>query len=388
MGQLSPARRTPGTPGAPKKSANTGRRLWFDIHSWAGLKLSVLMAFVCLTGTLAVFAHEIDWLLHPEIRVQPGETRASWGDMVGAVQTAYPDWTLSAINAPWASRFAAKASVRTPDGRNRFVWVDPYRGHVTGDTQWFNAHRFLRNIHRHLMMPVQIGVPIVSSLALALLLTFVTSLVIYKKWWRGFFARPRPERQRRFWGDLHRLMGVWSLWFVLLMALTGIWYLVESLGGQAPPHPSVTREAPPPAAPALVTPAAVDEAVALARRDWPGLDIQRMQLSPERGAVTIEGQAEAWLVRDRANAIGIDVATTTITDRRSGQELNVHQRIAEMADPLHFGTFGGLTTQVIWFLFGVLLTGLSLTGVYLYGLRASEALRSHLRREARAGATT
>ena len=227
MGQPTPAP-------AERRAGGSSRRIWFDLHSWVGLKLSLLMAFVCLTGTLAVFSHEIDWLLHPEMRVAPSDESASWGGMLSAVRARHPDWKVSRIEAPWGKRFAAAASVQTPEGRLRFVWIDPHRGVVTGDTGWFNTQRFLRNTHRHLMLPTAWGVPIVSSLAIALLVTLASSFVIYKRWWRGFFSWPRVERRRRFWGDLHRLAGVWSLWFVLLIALTGAWYLVESLGGDAP----------------------------------------------------------------------------------------------------------------------------------------------------------
>lgn len=366
-------------------SDRSSRRIWFDVHSWAGLKLSVLMAFVCLTGTLAVFSHEIDWALHPEMRVQPAPQRASWGEMVGAVQGAYPGWKFNALAAPRGPRSAAMASMATPDGRLRFAWVDPYRGVVTGDTHWFNAQRFFRNTHRHLMMPVKIGVPIVSALALALVATLATSLVIYKRWWRGFFVLPRPDRQRRFWGDLHRLLGVWSLWFVALIAATGLWYLVESLGGGAGGHADVLPE--PPSAssgPAAIAPAAVDRAVDRARVQWPGLEIGRLDLGGN--GLVIEGEAEAWLVRDRANALGFDANGTTLVGRRDGRELGVHHRISEMADPLHFGTFGGLPTQILWFVFGLALTGLSLSGVYLYGLRVADALRAQARRLHRASA--
>ena len=337
----------PSGPPSPAPAAASpekgGRRVWFDLHSWVGLKLCVLMAFVCFTGTLAVFSHEIDWALHDEMRVSPAPERASWGAMVGAVQRAYPTWACNGLSAPKGPRSAAMASMETAEGRLRFVWVDPYRGAVTGDTHWFNTQRFLRNTHRHLMMPVKIGVPIVSALAIALLVTLVTSLVIYRHWWRGFFSMPRPERQRRFWGDVHRLAGVWSLWFIALIAATGVWYLVESLGGGAGGQPDVLAErvdsptiAPPPA----ITPAAVDRAIAQARSEWPGLEVRRLALS-ERGIV-IEGQAEAWLVRDRANAVGFDPTGGIVTGRRAGTDLDVHHRISEMADPLHFGTFGGL----------------------------------------------
>ncbi|HZX81343.1 MAG TPA: PepSY-associated TM helix domain-containing protein [Lysobacter sp.] len=363
---------------SPRAVDKTSRRLWFDIHSWVGLKLSVLMAFVCLTGTLAVFSHEIDWALHPEMRVQPAPQRASWGAMVGAVQRGYPDWEFESLTAPRGPRSAAVASMKTPDGRLRFVWVDAYRGVVTGDTRWFNAQRFFRNTHRHLMMPVKYGVPLVAALSLALLATLATSLVIYRHWWRGFFSLPRPERQRRLWGDVHRLLGVWSLWFVALIAATGLWYLVESLGGGAGGHSDVVPKARTETAPAAITPAAVDRAIALARRQWPGLEVRRLDLTGP--GLIVEGQAEAWLVRDRANALGFDSDGSEVLGRRDGLDLGVHHRISEMADPLHFGTFGGLATQIIWFVFGLMLTGLSLTGVYLYGLRMADALRAQARK--------
>lgn len=53
---------------APPKA---GRRLWFEIHSWIGVKLCLLMGFVCLTGTLAVYSQEIDWMLSPTMRAFP-----------------------------------------------------------------------------------------------------------------------------------------------------------------------------------------------------------------------------------------------------------------------------------------------------------------------------
>lgn len=374
------------TPAPPATAARPGggRRFWFDLHSWVGLKLSLFMAFVCLTGTLAVFAHEIDWLLHAQMRVTPRETRASWGEMVDAVQRAYPERRIAYLAVPHASRFAAKAATTTPEGRNRYVWVDPYTGRVTGDTHWFGAHRFLRNAHRHLMMPVRIGVPLVSLLAIPLLLSLVSSLFIYKRWWRGFLAWPRPERRRRLWGDAHRLLGVWSLWFVLLIALTGLWYLVESLGGEAAPLPEIPRpraEAPAPVA--ASDPAAIDRAVAEAERRWPGLAVATVYPSADGAGLQLDGQAQAWLVRPRANAIGFDLRSGEVLGLRDGRALDLHQRISEMADPLHFGSFGGWPVRLAWFLFGAALTALSVTGVYLYGLRAADALRSAARRGGR-----
>ncbi|NZA26815.1 PepSY domain-containing protein [Luteimonas sp. SJ-92] len=383
MGQPPPA-----LAAAPRKPR--GRRLWFDLHSWVGLKLCLFMGFVCFTGTLAVLAHEIDWLLHPEIRVAPGPERASWGTMLAAARYTYPDWSLTAIEAPEGSRFAARVRARTAEGRLRFVWVDPYRGAVTGDTHWFNAHRFLRNTHRHLMLPVRYGVPLVAALSIPLAISLVSSLYIYRHWWRGFFAGPRRERPRRFWGDVHRLAGVWSLGFVALMALTGGWYLVESLGGGAgPPQklqaaPAGMERVPNPAG---ASAAVIDRAVAEARARWPAFEVRAVTPGTGDETLLLQGEAEAILVRPRANAMAFTASDGAWIGRRDGRHMSVHQRIAEMADPLHFGNFAGLPVKLLWFLFGVLLTGLCVTGVYLYGLRVAEALRSATRRGRGSGVT-
>jgi uncharacterized iron-regulated membrane protein len=341
------------------------------------------MGFICLTGTLAVFAQEIDWLLHAEMRVTPRDTRASWGQIVGAAQQSHPDWVLEGVAAPHASRFAAVAQMRTSENRRRFVWIDPYTGQVTGDTHWFNAHRLLRNTHRHLMLPVKYGVPLVAALSIPLLLSLLSSLFIYKRWWRGFFSWPRADRPRRLWGDVHRLLGVWSLWFLALIGLTGGWYLVESLGGNATPPARIAvpgNGAPGDGEAAPADPRAIDRAAAELRRRWPELDIGTVRPSADGRGLLIDGQARAWLVRDRANAAGFDLRDGRLLGRQDGRDMSVHQRIAEMADPLHFGSFGGWPVRLLWFLSGAALTALCFTGVYLYGLRAADALRSARRR--------
>lgn len=359
-----------------------GRRRWFDLHSWVGMKLCVLMAFICITGTLAVFAQEIDWLLHKEMRVTPIDRRASWGEMVDAARSARPQWTLDSLTAPHASRFAAMAIMHRPDGQLRFVWIDPYRGVVTGDTARFNVHRLLRNTHRHLMMPLKIGVPLVSALSIPLVVTFVTSLVIYKRWWRGFATWPRAERPRRLWGDVHRLLGVWSLWFIALIALTSLWYLVESLGGGARPvrlpkadeSVSVAHRAP--------GAGGIDAAVAGIGARWPALRVRGLQF--DGATLQVIGQADAWLVRDRANAVALDLRDGRTLGAADGRDLGLHQRISEMADPLHFGSFGGWPIRLLWCLAGAALSALSLSGAYLYGLRVADALRAAARKRGRA----
>lgn len=350
----------------PAKKRKTSR-IWWTVHQWVGIKLSLFMAFIMFTGTLAVVSHEIDWVLQPSLRVAPAsaEGPVAW---VGIADNAarHPGvaevWSME---APVASAFAVKVTVKDEGGNLYYLHAHPVTGTIQGEGPWVGAQRMLRNMHRHLNLPTKIGVPIVAFLGVLLLISLVTSLVVYKKWWRGFTKPLRKRDARTWWGDFHRLSGVWSLWFVALIAVTSVWYFAESLGLDAPPPPRVKLEA-------QVKPGAQGyaPAFAAARAAFPGLEVRRVLLPGEESPVLqLHGDHEAVLVRSRANAVWVDPATAKVLLTTDGRDMTVHQRIGEMADPLHFGDFGGYWTKLPWFLFGLLLTGLSLSGAAIYSLR-------------------
>lgn len=142
------------------------QRLWFIVHSWLGLKLAIILSFILITGTLAVFSYEIDWLLNHEMRVSAPDGVArdhtvSWGTIYDSARSAYPDgrvrWLARGPNSWWATQAVFDA----PDGTLKRVWINPFTGAYQGATEWFNVQRFLRQTHRHLMMPTAIGIPLV-----------------------------------------------------------------------------------------------------------------------------------------------------------------------------------------------------------------------------------
>ncbi|HET6524460.1 PepSY-associated TM helix domain-containing protein [Sphingopyxis sp.] len=362
-----------------KKKAS-GRRLWWAVHQWVGLKLSLFLAFILFTGTLAVLSAEIDWLLHPTLRVSPSSVDGPprW-DLIAENSARYPGVaTINYIARPTARAFAVRVAFQRADESRGYLHVHPTTGKVQGEQSFVDAQRVLRNLHRHLNLPVKYGIPIVCSLAILLLISLVTSFVVYRKWWRGFFKPIRWRDVRTAWGDFHRLAGVWSLWFVALIALTGLWYLVEQLGGEAPGLPEPTSEVAALPSGAAATSAADRLAVSLAaaRRADPTLVVESVQFPDEKsGAFVFQGQRSAWLVRPRANAIWVDGASARVVMASDGGDLGVHQRISEMADPLHFGTFAGYWTRIPWFLFGLLMTGLALSGAAIYSHRIAHSAR-------------
>ncbi|MEN7535847.1 PepSY-associated TM helix domain-containing protein [Aurantiacibacter flavus] len=338
------------------------------MHQWVGLKLSLFMAFVLFTGTLAVVSQEIDWLAQPAFRVTPSsvEGPVAWSQ-IAENAAAHPGVSaVSIIEAPPAAAFAARVTVEFDDGHPGFLYAHPSTGAIQGTGPWAGAARVLRNLHRHLNLPTKIGVPIVSSLAILLLVSLVSSFVVYKRWWRGFAKPLRRRDARTWWGDFHRLAGVWSLWFVALISVTGLWYLTESLGLDAPPQTQFEDGT----AGAPLAETGLTAAFAAGLSAQPCLRVEAAMLpDADTPLLQLQGQNEAMLVRPRANAVWVDVRDNRVKLITDGRDLSLHQRISEMADPLHFGTFGGYWTKAIWFTFGLLMTALAVSGAAIYSLR-------------------
>lgn len=344
------------------------RSRWWIVHHWAGVKLGIVLSFVLLTGTLATISNEIDWLVRSALRAVPQAgpmaSPAAWYAAAARVQ----GFTVEEIRAPVEPGFAIQASGTSTRGGQRIVYIHPWTCAVQGSGSPATVQSVVRDLHRALLLPTDLGVTLVSLLSIPLLLTLVTAFKIYKKWWRGFRRWPRPMRDRRgegrrWAGDLHRLIGVWSLWFVTLIGATGLWYLAEKLGAAVP------EQEPPAVSGVGATPApeSIARMVRYAMAAWPSLEIRRIVV--EDGVVTFEGQAGAMLVRDRANMLWFDAASGRPLGRAKATALGLHGRISEAADPLHFGNWGGLASKLLWLAFGLALCALSVTGLVICALR-------------------
>ncbi|WP_332913791.1 PepSY domain-containing protein [Algoriphagus boritolerans] len=71
------------------------KKILFQVHSWIGIKLSILFFIVCFSGTLATLSNEMDWLYYPGLRASGEGERKSYNELARAVQNAYPNGELT-----------------------------------------------------------------------------------------------------------------------------------------------------------------------------------------------------------------------------------------------------------------------------------------------------
>lgn len=353
-----------------RRSATLTRWAWW-IHGIVGLKLGLVVTFVVITGTLATLGHEWDWLFGPYQRVSPDGDRAGLAEIYSAVDDAYPEHFLLQVHTRRGHRTAASVIAVSPDRQYRRIYVDPYRTTQIWNTDMLSAQMFLRQVHQSLLIP-KYGRLFVSGLSLLTLISLVSGLVVYKRFWRGFLVIPRRRNLRTFLGDCHRLAGVWSIWFLAIITITSLWYLYEDIDtfGAHLDTPGLSEAA-------LTTTGAkkgerisVENAVNAAREAVPDLDPQRL-LMPEWAdePIVVQGFSGAWLVRPRATSVAVDPYSGDIIHLQLAGELGFKARLHEAADPLHFGTFGGLTTKLVWFIFGIAMSFLSISGLIIYAKR-------------------
>ncbi|CAI2718816.1 PepSY-associated TM helix domain-containing protein [Nitrospina watsonii] len=376
-----------GKPSTGEGSAGKPRS--FLLHSLLGLNLSFLVLFVVFTGTVATVSHEIDWLIDSRIRATPFHGPLPWERMAESVQSRFPNSRLSGAEAgpdeliPWMSLpFAARFHIAHPDGTEQTVFIDPASLQITGVRSGIDFPYFMRQLHYCMFLYPQ-AFFLVSIVSFLLIGSLITGLAIHKKFWSGFFQWPRRKKGIRiFLGDLHRLVAVWSTWFILVMALTGVWYFAEELLWRAgvplydDDSPQLSendlRNRGPEAEVAMSLETLLDHA----RKAMPGLQVRSVFWgSPPLGAVHVSGQTGAWWTRDRASQVSLNPYTGAVLRVRRAENLNAFWRFSHMADPIHFGSLGGLPTKLIWFVCGLGLCTLAITGVLVFTKRAEHAVR-------------
>lgn len=349
------------------------KKTFFKVHSWIGVRLSVLFFFVCFSGTLATLSHELDWLFNPAMRAKPQKELASRNLIVTNLREAYPNARIQYWLRP-DEPYLCDVIYKVQDDRLSYVFANPYTGEIQGEAA-LTIQRFFRDLHYYLFIPFQVGNFLVLFFGFLLFISLVTALFFYKKWWRKLFELQTGKGPLVFFRSLHRLVGLWSIPFTLLFSITGIWYFIEranigGIGKAVNPSPPKFQVADPANGQDndlhLSYTINYDKAVALAKREIPGLEVGSLYIpQKETDALGLTGKGKVPLVRQRANRVYIDHSSYTVISTQKAQDISTAMWINDIADPLHFGYWGGLATKVIWFVFGMGISFLVLSGIWI-----------------------
>lgn len=380
-------------------SKKSRSRIWFLVHSWLAMPVWFFLLIICVTGTLATVSQEIVWLANPDVRAsKPSDDtqRLSYGQVLEAINRAEPDIIVQWISRPQEDHFALTAKVSYPDGTSPILYVNPYSGAIQGVSPQFDFRQFTRALHGWWLVPFTNGFSwgwyLVSLMGLPMLASLITGLVVYKKFWRGFFKPTLRFNQgaRIFWGDFHRLSGIWSIWFIAVISITGVWFLIQALLSDN--HISISTEGIPPVVardevPLVESGASVpriglDQAIEIAGASIPGLEASFIIL-PGNAYSHISVWGRGWYPLMFQNA-SINPYNGNVDQTRLLSDRSTLEFVTESMRPLHTGDFGGLWLKLVWFVFGLLLSMMVLSGLLIWSKRTVQATAALARRKPRA----
>lgn len=350
------------------------------LHRWLGRVLMLYFVLVFGSGTLLVFAPEIEALMSPQMQRQAGAAGATnFPALLDTALRAYPNAQPMIVRAPYSDFLAGSVEMHEA-GRSFIVWADPVTGVLQGETEMRGFYEILRLFHTHLMLDRRPMLILVTLGGVLLLVQIVAGLRATPRFWRNWGRLPRVgatarAMPRSLWGGLHRWLAVWSLPVLAVACFTSLIYLAEAIGFETPlPAAEPAAALHEAGLPAGFDGAALAAAEAAAAAALPGLDVREIYLPTRAGeGIRLRGDLTATLVRPRANTVTVDPDTFDVLGLHRGEELSFQRRLTEMADPLHFGTFGGTTTRILWAVMGTFSTVLAVSGLMIVAYRTSPA---------------
>lgn len=350
------------------------------VHRVLGLGVGVLILLASLTGGLLVMHHELETLLeHDRRHLGVSSTGADFGlprQPVAALAAA------AAPHAPAAYRpfrylpgsapdAADQVMFVSPDGRTRWsAFVNPY----TADVRWHGDDQslltpWLLGLHMHLHLGGW-GYVVTGLGGAGLFFLGLTGLYLHRDRLGALWRRPmRFGRGGRIaCSDLHQWLGMASIYFSLVLGLTGLIYCVTIA-------PAQIAAAKPLAAPFdlnRLTP--VEPLLQFARTRFPEGTIQRVSFPGTATSpltiLILERSAPVWRKFSR---IDFDPVTGQVRAVRDARQATTREKFAALLAPLHMGIHGSTLVKWLYVIGGFSPAVLAATGTAIWWLRTRKA---------------
>jgi uncharacterized iron-regulated membrane protein len=339
------------------------RNLIFTTHRFIGLLLGLLLIVISLSGTCIVFQKELDQFFYRSLwQVAPQPTQVSLDVMATSVTSAQPKYPLWFIEVPEHSHLSYVFNQKLTNEHRLQTFINPYTGEILGSRVWeFSAIGFPFTLHHDFFMG-QFGMAVVGVSGGVLLLMTITGILLWPSWrslQKGFNIRWRSPLPLLSY-DLHRIGGILSGIFFAITAITGVIIVIIHflpMFNETPDTRTVPQQGAIP----------FSQLVQTANQALPEGNISMIEFP--------DSDRELLLIRKRLpnQETGRFDLSTVELNRYSGKVIEVSKVVK--ADPffqfivatadLHFGTFGGTPTRLLYVFVGLMPTVLLGTGLVM-----------------------
>lgn len=376
----------------------TFKKIAYQLHLWIGMISGIIVFIVCITG--AIWALNIyGWV--DKDKFADIEIKADSRELLKPSQLAEIGEKVTGVTPTYVS-YAKEAPARVGSygrGSRVSVLLNPYDGSTIegqeikspqqrGEKREFNFWNFIRQGHRALWLPWDIGRPIVNYGTLAFVIVLITGIIIWfpkskkaaknRLWFN--WKKNTPTKRKLF--DLHSVLGFYICFILIAIACTGmVWglnwwseglYKITS-GGKDLPEWGVTQSDTL-KIDSLMTPAiGVDRIFEKLVKENPqaqGISINFPDTKNNASVIsaTVSREKDVYYNTDRYSFDRYSLQEIKVDGPYSGKysEAGFADKLRRMNYEIHIGTALGTPGRLLAFFGALFGASLPLTGFYIF----------------------
>ncbi|MDR0761863.1 MAG: PepSY domain-containing protein [Campylobacteraceae bacterium] len=205
---------------------------WFNIHMILGLLLGITIMIVGVTGALLSYRPEIMALINSDSLYvkKSADTPLSLAQIVKKISEQKSNVSISSLTVySDETRSVTAGTMGGGHGRGG-IYVDPYTGKILPDMKGGEFFNVVISLHRWMTFQGMnaTGKQVVAISTIAIIILSISGLWLYLPPMRRNFLKSMAINFKRGWFallyKLHIVIGIYTLIFVLIMCLTGLYW--------------------------------------------------------------------------------------------------------------------------------------------------------------------
>jgi uncharacterized iron-regulated membrane protein len=202
------------------------RKALFQVHLWVGLILALYVLMMCVTGTILIYRRSLSVVLSVTPHIVAAGPRLTSDELAQIAERAHPGYQADQVSYGRRANDPAKVSLERGSKKLQRLF-DPYTGSDLGDalTWSFRALLWMVELHDNLLAGTT-GQRLNGLGGILVTVLCISGMVIWwpgiEKWRRSLFVNWKANPQRLNW-SLHTSLGFWSLAFILMWGISGIY---------------------------------------------------------------------------------------------------------------------------------------------------------------------
>ena len=347
----------------------TTKQAALNAHSWVGVFLSVLLFLVCWSGTLAVFHQEFERWEQPGVT----ELESVSGDVIDTAMANF----LAEHKEETHHLFVVLPTSNIPRlvvENDHTAWFAGASGELL-EEESVSFTKMLVDLHLYLNLPASWGMILVSALGAIIVTLVITGIVAHKRIKKDAFRLRQGGNGQQYQIDLHNRFGLWASPFHLIIGITGAYFglaglvlvLVAQLyfGGDRDaviekiftPDPELSQPVSTPQIGKAV------EQMATIAPDNQLIFLTVHEVNTPEQFIEIYARVPGKMIYSenyRFDSAGNYLGAAGYADGHWGKQ------VVYAMYRLHFGDFAGIPSKLLYFVLGIMLTVLCISGMEIW----------------------